>query len=135
MMGEVSRHLYVQTSQEALNLRRQGSGRESGTGGQYTPLQRVGSGRARHGELQQPKARRILLDVSFSPAAGGPNSRSGLLNAPVDDLNNIQEDIDEEDPEGRTEHFMAILVECLAHLGKLPDAVEVPKAFDYLNNF
>ncbi|XP_071448510.1 exocyst complex component 4 [Hetaerina americana] len=122
LMGELSRHLYVQTSQEALNLRRQGSGRESGT--QYTPLQRVGSGRARPGEQSQPKARRVLLDISYSSSPNQRNDLQSTGTGPGDEFNNIQEDIDEEDPEGRREHFMAILVECLAHLGKLPDAVE-----------
>ncbi|XP_046385414.1 exocyst complex component 4 [Ischnura elegans] len=125
LMAELSRYLYIQTSQEALNLRRQGSGRESGS--QYTPLQRVGSGRARPSEQVHPKSRRALLDVSFSPAPGVQNQRGDVQvsgGVPVDELNNIQEDIDEEDPEGRREHFMAILVECLACLGKLPDAVE-----------
>lgn len=39
--------------------------------------------------------------------------------------NDLIEDVDQIDPEKNSEHFMAILIECLALLKKLPDAVEV----------
>lgn len=37
----------------------------------------------------------------------------------------VEEDVSGGDPEADSQHFMAIIVECLALLGKLPDAVEV----------
>lgn len=42
-----------------------------------------------------------------------------------EDFMNVQEDTEAEDPEANPQHFMMILVECLALLNKLPDAVEV----------
>ena len=39
----------------------------------------------------------------------------------------LHEDVSSSDPEADSQHFMAIIIECLALLGKLPDAVEVCK--------
>ena len=39
----------------------------------------------------------------------------------------MHEDVNSSDPEADSQHFMAIIVECLALLGKLPEAVETIK--------
>jgi len=49
-----------------------------------------------------------------------------------DDDFDLTEDIDG-DPKENIDHFMAILIECLALLGILPEAVEV--IFSYLSCF
>jgi hypothetical protein len=54
----------------------------------------------------------------------GPNQA-----AVDDDLGSVEEDVDAADPEAKSEHFMAILVECLALLNKVPDIVEVRASF------
>jgi hypothetical protein len=54
----------------------------------------------------------------------GPNQT-----AADEELNNVEEDVDAADPEANSEHFMAILVECLALLNKVPDIVEVRASF------
>ncbi|XP_067012482.2 exocyst complex component 4 isoform X2 [Anabrus simplex] len=118
LMEELSRHIYVHSTQEVVSLRRQGSGRENLLN---SPFQRAGE--LRSSARGPTKARRALLDVN-SPL---PNSQSPRQGLPALDLNNIQEDVDTEDPEANSEHFMAILVQCLALLNKLPDAVETIK--------
>jgi hypothetical protein len=51
---------------------------------------------------------------------------SGLNQTAADEeLNSVEEDVDAADPEANSEHFMAILVECLALLNKVPDIIEV----------
>jgi hypothetical protein len=42
-----------------------------------------------------------------------------------DESHNVEEDVDAADPEAKSEHFMAILVECMALLNNVPDTVEV----------
>lgn len=44
----------------------------------------------------------------------------------------LSEDVDVTNPHLNPEHFMAILIECLAVLGKIPEAVEVSKMFELL---
>lgn len=39
--------------------------------------------------------------------------------------NKVTEDVDQLNPEEDSEHFMAILIECLGLLGKLNESVEV----------
>lgn len=53
-----------------------------------------------------------------------PCLRSGLLH-PDEAYASLMEDVTDEHPEQHPEHFVAILVECLAVLGGLPDAIEV----------
>jgi hypothetical protein len=50
----------------------------------------------------------------------GPNQT-----AADDESDNVEEDVDAADPEAKSEHFMAILVECMALLNSVPDTVEV----------
>lgn len=65
--------------------------------------------------------------ITLSP---GPNQ------AAVDeDMGNVEEDVDAADPEAKSEHFMAILVECLALLNKIPDIVEVRASFKDIMQF
>ena len=52
----------------------------------------------------------------------GPNQT-----AADEESENVEEDVDAGDPEASSEHFMAILVECLALLNKVPDTVETIK--------
>jgi hypothetical protein len=54
---------------------------------------------------------------------------SGLNQTATDEELNVEEDVDAADPEANSEHFMAILVECLALLNKVPDIVEVRACF------
>ncbi|GLH06245.1 Exocyst complex component 4 [Gryllus bimaculatus] len=118
LMEELSHHIYTHSTQEVLSLCRQGSGRENLLN---SPFQRAGELR---NSARNPKARRALLDVS-SPLPNCQSTRTGLsaaLGQPTE--GDVSEDIDAVDPEADSEHFMAILVECLALLNKLPDAVE-----------
>lgn len=59
--------------------------------------------------------------IALSP---GPNQT-----AVDEDMGIVEEDVDAADPEAKSEHFMAILVECLALLNKVPDIVEVRASF------
>jgi hypothetical protein len=59
--------------------------------------------------------------IALSP---GPNQT-----AVDEDMGNVEEDVDAADPEAKSEHFMAILVECLALLNEVPDNVEVRASF------
>lgn len=112
LLEELKIHLYVRTSQEALVLRRQGSGRE--TGQNFTsPFQRSTELRLSN---RQRSARRNLLEISQFK----PEESSKFLD--------VEEDIDSMNPEEDSCHFMAILVKCLALLEKIPVAVDTIKA-------
>lgn len=108
LLEEVRYHLYVRTSQEALALRRQGSGREVGN---FTssPFQRSTELRLSN---RQRSARRNLLEISQFR----PEESIKFLD--------IEEDLDAPNPEEDFCHFVAILVRCLALLEKVPIAVE-----------
>ncbi|XP_071536353.1 exocyst complex component 4 isoform X2 [Panulirus ornatus] len=112
LIEELHKHLYQRWTKEVLALRRQGSGRDS-----TNTLTRAGSDRASLGTGKSDKARRNLLEMMTTP-----NKIKGLA-----DGESLQEDVSSSDPEANSRHFMAILVECLALLGKLPDAVETIK--------
>jgi hypothetical protein len=43
----------------------------------------------------------------------------------LEDLNNIVEDEGNLNPEKNSEHFLAIIIECLALLNQIPEAIEV----------
>lgn len=106
LLDELRNHLYIRPSQEALALRRQGSGREAL---QFqSPFQRSSELRLSN---RQRSARRNLMEISqFKP------EESLCLD--------VEEDIDVFNPEEDTCHFMAILIKCLALLEKLPVAIE-----------
>ncbi|XP_037788643.1 exocyst complex component 4-like [Penaeus monodon] len=112
LIEELHRHLYQRWTKEVLSLRRQGSGRDSS----HT-LTRAGSDRASLGTGKADKARKNLFEM-MAPT----NKVKGLGEGET-----IQEDVSGSDPEANAQHFMAILVECLALLGKLPEAVETIK--------
>ncbi|KAK4309465.1 hypothetical protein Pmani_018910 [Petrolisthes manimaculis] len=111
LIEELHKHLYQRWTREVLALRRQGSGRDSAT-----TLTRAGSDRTSLGTGKADKARKNLLEMMTSP-----NRMRGGEGAVV------EEDVSGGDPEADSQHFMAIIVECLALLGKLPDAVETIK--------
>ncbi|XP_063877986.1 exocyst complex component 4-like [Scylla paramamosain] len=109
LIEEVHEHLYRRWTREVLSLRRQGSGRDPATS-----LVRAGSDRAST-TTKADKARKNLLEMMTSPG-----KVRGLGDGEV-----LQEDVSGSgNPEDDSQHFMAIVVECLALLGKLPDAVE-----------
>nr|XP_045594627.1 exocyst complex component 4-like isoform X1 [Procambarus clarkii] len=112
LIDELHKHLYQRWTKEVLALRRQGSGRDS-----TNTLTRAGSDRASLGTGKSDKARKNLLEMMTTP-----NKNKGAV-----DGEGLQEDVTGTDPEANSQHFMAILVECLALLGKLPDAVETIK--------
>ncbi|XP_075221866.1 exocyst complex component secretory 8 [Lycorma delicatula] len=103
LLEELSHHIYVHSTQEVLQgrLLRQGSGRDRDA----TPVKRE------HNPAESSRARKMLDFSSHEPRLE--------FNS-----NDLIEDIDQPDPEKNSEHFMAILIECLALLKKLPDAVE-----------
>ncbi|XP_015108792.1 exocyst complex component 4 [Diachasma alloeum] len=104
LLEELSRHLYLETTREVL-LRRQGSGRD---------FQRGNESRGSRGN----KVKRSLLEVNYSPS-----SRSNLN---LEDLTNITED-ENSNPEDNSEHFIAIIIQCLALLNNIPETVEAIK--------
>ncbi|XP_008550620.1 exocyst complex component 4 [Microplitis demolitor] len=109
LLEELTRHLYVETTREVL-LKRQGSGRD---------FQRGNEARGSRGN----KVKRALLDVSY------PNSQvSRGANTQQEDLTNIIEDENSLNPEENSEHFIAIIVECLALLNNIPEAIEAIKS-------
>ncbi|KAH0550385.1 exocyst complex component 4 [Cotesia glomerata] len=109
LLEELTRHLYVETTREVL-LKRQGSGRD---------FQRSNEARGSRGN----KVKRALLDVSYP---SGQLARG--LNSQQEDLTNIIEDENSLNPEENSEHFIAIIIECLALLNNIPDAVEAIKS-------
>ncbi|XP_069698515.1 exocyst complex component 4 isoform X1 [Periplaneta americana] len=120
LLAELTRHLYIVSTQDVLALRRQGSGRDSNL--LNSPFQRAGELRS---SSRTPRAR--LLDVNAFPNT--PSGRVGLSPGPGqtaadEESDNVEEDVDAADPEANSEHFMSILVECLALLNKVPDTVE-----------
>ncbi|XP_049784437.1 exocyst complex component 4 isoform X1 [Schistocerca cancellata] len=118
---ELSQQLYTHRKlQENIPLRRQGSGRDNLLSGSLSPFQRGSELRA------STKSSRHLLDPGTNISQGSRAS-PGPMQLKNEDLMNIKEDTDLEDPEASSEHFMAILVECLALLHKLPDAIEAVK--------
>ncbi|KAB7505297.1 Exocyst complex component 4 [Armadillidium nasatum] len=109
LLEDLHKHLYQRWTKEVLSLRRQGSGRDS-----FNSFSRAGSDRMSSGttNTKSEKARKNLLEMLN--AAKNKTEESDIIN----------EDLSVQDPETNSQHFMAIIIECLALLGKLPDAVE-----------
>lgn len=107
LLEELTRHLYLETTREVV-LKRQGSGRD---------FQRGNETRGSRGN----KVKRSLLDVNY-PAVNY-SSRSNLNQ---EDLTNITED-ENSNPEENSEHFIAVIIQCLALLNNIPEAVEAIK--------
>ncbi|KAB0800327.1 hypothetical protein PPYR_06067 [Photinus pyralis] len=105
LVNELRQHLYVKPAQNALVLRRQGSGKE---GLFSSPLQR--SIELRVSSRQRTAVRRNLLEPSKS------TSKKKEFE--------IEEDLEVTDPEADSAKFMGILVKCLMLLDKLPFAVD-----------
>lgn len=110
LLDELSRHLYVRSSQEAFQLRRQGSGRDPAL--LASPFQREAELRASSRRKNESKAKRNLLEVG--------DSRFGKSESKYEIIETLHGS-----PEADSDHFLAILVECLALLEKVPEAVEV----------
>lgn len=112
LLEELRTHLYVKPAQEAVSLRRQGSGRDGMLFA--SPFQR--SNEQRLSNRQRSSARKNLFEIS----------QVKTENLKGDELKglDIEEDVDLPDPEADTSHFMAILVKCLALLDKLPTAID-----------
>ncbi|KAF5304349.1 hypothetical protein FQA39_LY09728 [Lamprigera yunnana] len=106
LVNELRQHLYVKTSQQALVLRRQGSGKE---GLFSSPLQR--SMELRVSARQRSVVRRNLME---SKATVG-SEVDGFV---------IEEDLELEDAEVDSSKFMAIVIKCLVLLDKLPFAID-----------
>lgn len=109
LLEELRNHLYVRPSQEALALRRQGSGRDALPFA--SPFQRSSELRLSN---RQRSARKNLMEISQFKAED-----SKCLD--------VEEDVDVLNPEEDSCHFMAILVKCLALLDKLTVAIETIK--------
>lgn len=118
LLEELSHHLYVESTQDVLALRRQGSGRDLNACA--SPFQRASELRA----SARGKARRNLLEISAFP--GTPANRPGLSpkGTQVGDAFDLSEDIDFTTTHINPEHYVAIIIECLAVLGRIPEAVE-----------
>ncbi|KAK0167148.1 hypothetical protein PV327_004582 [Microctonus hyperodae] len=106
LLEELTRHLYIEITRE-VTLKRQGSGRD---------FQRSNETRGSRGN----KVKRALLDVNYQNV----QASRGLITANTEDLSNIIEDENTENPEENTEHFIAIIIECLALLNCVSEAVE-----------
>lgn len=118
LLEELSQLLYVESTQEVLALRRQGSGRDMNASA--SPFQRASELRS----SARGKARRNLLEISpFPGASAGRVGLSPKGSMPGDDFD-LSEDFDTTNLQLNPEHFMAVLIECLAVLGKIPEAVE-----------
>ncbi|KAJ8682074.1 hypothetical protein QAD02_017866 [Eretmocerus hayati] len=111
LLEELNKHLYREQPKDS-GLRRQGSNRD---------FQRGIEARSSKGS----KVKRNLLDVSTSGVLSGQVSRKSS-SVGFEDLNNLVEDESNESPE-HSEHFLAIIIECLALLKQIPEAIEVIK--------
>ncbi|XP_039281822.1 exocyst complex component 4 [Nilaparvata lugens] len=119
LLEELNDQLYVQSTQDVLvsRLQRQGSGgrgerRESTT---VTPVQAM------------MKREHSSASLQSQSQGNTPNARKMLDFSGYDskmEMSDLIEDVDQPDPEKDSDHFMAIIIECLALLNKLPEAVE-----------
>ncbi|XP_074593474.1 exocyst complex component secretory 8 [Brevipalpus obovatus] len=113
MIDELHRHVYVRCSGNILKK-----------------FKRTASER-RHANVdgQDPPSRKVSVADLLSPAliqnTGQPKRRSPNFTS-QNDLNlerEIIENPNEQDPESDTRHFIAIIIECLCLLKKIPDTV------------
>ncbi|XP_065349707.1 exocyst complex component 4 isoform X2 [Cloeon dipterum] len=102
LMNELSQQLYRNPSQQAETFRRQGSGVR-------------GSGRAK-----APLPLKKGVDI-------GPQPTISPSTHPDEAYSSLSEDLNNDNPEQEPERFVSILAECLALMGKLPEAVETIK--------
>ncbi|XP_033211207.1 exocyst complex component 4 isoform X2 [Belonocnema kinseyi] len=112
LLEELSKQLYVESTRET-QLKRQGSNRDFQRGNETRSSRRN-------------KIKRTLLDIL--PAFHGGQNVRRASNANSEDLNNIMEDENACNPEENSEYFLAIIIECLAVLNKIPEAVEAIKS-------
>ncbi|XP_059476741.1 exocyst complex component 4 [Neocloeon triangulifer] len=103
LMNELSQQLYRNPSKQAEVLRRQGSGLR-------------GSGRAK-----APPPMKKGVDIGPQMQVLSPTSH------PDEAYSSLSEDLNNDNPDQEPERFVSILAECLALLGKLPEAIETLK--------
>ncbi|KAG8271777.1 Exocyst complex component 4 [Homalodisca vitripennis] len=113
LLEELTRHIYVESTQELLTMRlyRQGSMRER----ESTPS-------------SFDRSRRELTPVGVTKRESFRSKKrldfSNCLKNERLTPGKVTEDVDAINPEEDSEHFMSILVECLGLLSKLPESVE-----------
>ncbi|GAB1604300.1 exocyst complex component 4-like [Argonauta hians] len=124
LIDELNRQIYIRATSEAStrNVQRSGSGRSSKCPQTGSPADRSYRRTTAGGGM----ARSLLKDVSGSPCSSpSRGDKSGETTA-VAAGGEITEDLNC-DPEENLSHFIAILVESLFLLKKLPEAVEAVK--------
>ncbi|CAI9732804.1 exocyst complex component 4 isoform X2 [Octopus vulgaris] len=116
LIDELNRQIYIRaTSEVSKNVQKPGSGRSSKQAPQ------TNSPADRNYRRPGGMARTLLKDVSGSPSSSPTLSVTG-----GEKNGEIAEDLNS-DPEENLSHFIAILVESLFLLKKLPEAVEAVK--------
>ncbi|XP_012280945.1 exocyst complex component 4 [Orussus abietinus] len=111
LMEELRKHLYIESTRE-ISFRRQGSGKDFLRGNEIR-------------NSRGYKTKRALLDVPSTFPSNQISRRSSNIN--LEDLDNITENDDSSNPEDNSGHFLAIVIECVALLNKVPEAVEAIK--------
>ncbi|KAF7995170.1 hypothetical protein HCN44_004642 [Aphidius gifuensis] len=108
LFNELNKHLYIETSNEVFQLKKQGSSRD---------FQRSNETR---GSRDNKLKRSALLDVNYSSKALNDNAimKKNLTNMI------IEEDEKLINPEENSEYFISIVIECLALLNNIPETVE-----------
>ncbi|RZF42554.1 hypothetical protein LSTR_LSTR016940 [Laodelphax striatellus] len=114
LLEELSHQLYVQSTEEVVTagrLQRQGSD---------LLTRKLIANELKHVDIKispnKYKNRRIRVTSTAN--------RSACDLRGITDVIDLIEDVDQPDPEKDSDHFMAIIIECLALLNKLPEAVE-----------
>lgn len=139
VIEELHKHLYVKSTCEVYHqMQRQGTS----YGREMSPFHRSGSDRSKKDMTTTPQpnqerkengltVKRNFLDITpITPThMQRQRSRTGVLSPNGNDSDSevVYEDLSILNPEEDTEHFMAILVECLVLLNSISDAVEVIK--------
>lgn len=118
LIQELNRQVYIRST-VSKNVQRTGSGRCS----KKDPL--TGSPADRVYKRSTGVSRSLLKDVTMSPSSS-PSLSAAAGDKAHDDSQEVKEDLNI-DPEENLEHFIAILVESLFLLQKLPEAVEAIK--------
>lgn len=118
LIQELNRQIYIRST-VSKNVQRTGSGR----GSKKDPL--PGSPADRAYKRSTGVSRSLLKDVTMSPLSS-PSLSAASGDRVHDDSKEVKEDLNV-DPEENLDHFIAILVESLFLLQKLPEAVEAIK--------
>lgn len=117
LVEELHKQLYVRSTSNILfNFKRQGSERRS-DGLPSTP--KKSSSRLDMSTPSPQSHAKFGLEYNKSPPGSETNIKT--------DQDVLFEDITSRDPEENTQHYIAILVECVALLNRVPETVEVMK--------